>query len=651
MAATALTRPFRSRGRAEDSLNLKLRVSHLFSAENFEPPGFPPAAILIVKHLPDPLPRGLRPDALHPGATAEWLRAAGAALAERWGRAARPARGYVADSVDAVIFDGPAELLACLARDLRANRGFTHWWWKAILRGLPSSPGEALQALCCREAKYVPAALAQLAEWGEAVDVVRLFSPSQARGVLAAVAYAYQLDGVVSTLRTPATELEIRPLESCSIQESTICSGTSVLGAEKEVAPESPPWEPEVAASAAPEFSGRERQALLGVALLLHRAPHRARATHFVAKFSAWFHAPSRPTPVLPAVSKETAQSLSIALGATLLPAKHRMERELIEESGASEIARARSRRFASPQALRARPGVHPPDDCAASVASRIREIAPPCRSVELAGSGTWTEVGGALFLVHLLRALHLPDALESDFQIRTPLSGWAVLELFARCLLGREHAALASDPLWSVLAKLDGRELTEPPARDFVGSGAYRLPAAWLRAVVPQDAQDVTLSVRDHRLIVWHAFGFPVIDRIFDHIPNRSDIADELARCGWAAVGIGKRTRAACWRLRRPVCTVPSSLRANADLARFLHLAMPFVCWRLLSGLALQASTSSALAHSLLRRRGMLYATSTHVDLLMDLDLATLPVRLAGLDANPGWVPELGRVIAFHYR
>jgi hypothetical protein len=26
------------------------------------------------------------------------------------------------------------------------------------------------------------------------------------------------------------------------------------------------------------------------------------------------------------------------------------------------------------------------------------------------------------------------------------------------------------------------------------------------------------------------------------------------------------------------------------------------------------------------------------------------LPVRLAGLDINPGWLPWLGRVVSFHY-
>jgi hypothetical protein len=44
------------------------------------------------------------------------------------------------------------------------------------------------------------------------------------------------------------------------------------------------------------------------------------------------------------------------------------------------------------------------------------------------------------------------------------------------------------------------------------------------------------------------------------------------------------------------------------------------------------------------------LRATETHLDLDLDATGADLAVRLAGLDFNPGWVPWLGRVVAFHY-
>ena len=43
-------------------------------------------------------------------------------------------------------------------------------------------------------------------------------------------------------------------------------------------------------------------------------------------------------------------------------------------------------------------------------------------------------------------------------------------------------------------------------------------------------------------------------------------------------------------------------------------------------------------------------YVTSTHVDIVMSLEDISLPVRLAGLDRDPGWMPEYTRIILFHY-
>ena len=52
----------------------------------------------------------------------------------------------------------------------------------------------------------------------------------------------------------------------------------------------------------------------------------------------------------------------------------------------------------------------------------------------------------------------------------------------------------------------------------------------------------------------------------------------------------------------------------------------------------------------SLVRRPARLTLTSTHVDLVFDLDRSDLRVRRAGLDLDPGWVPWFGRVVSFHY-
>ena len=44
------------------------------------------------------------------------------------------------------------------------------------------------------------------------------------------------------------------------------------------------------------------------------------------------------------------------------------------------------------------------------------------------------------------------------------------------------------------------------------------------------------------------------------------------------------------------------------------------------------------------------LIADSSHINLHFRLNDAQLAVRRVGLDINPGWVPWLGRVVAFHY-
>jgi hypothetical protein len=52
----------------------------------------------------------------------------------------------------------------------------------------------------------------------------------------------------------------------------------------------------------------------------------------------------------------------------------------------------------------------------------------------------------------------------------------------------------------------------------------------------------------------------------------------------------------------------------------------------------------------SLLQRRGCLWWSPTHVDVLLPLAAAEMRVRRHGLDIDPGWLPWFGRAVAFHY-
>lgn len=46
----------------------------------------------------------------------------------------------------------------------------------------------------------------------------------------------------------------------------------------------------------------------------------------------------------------------------------------------------------------------------------------------------------------------------------------------------------------------------------------------------------------------------------------------------------------------------------------------------------------------------GRIHVSRTHLDVVFRLDQIDLDVRVSGLDQDPGWVPQLGRIIAFHF-
>jgi hypothetical protein len=54
--------------------------------------------------------------------------------------------------------------------------------------------------------------------------------------------------------------------------------------------------------------------------------------------------------------------------------------------------------------------------------------------------------------------------------------------------------------------------------------------------------------------------------------------------------------------------------------------------------------------AAELLRQPGQVYISSTHVDVVLPLDAISIPIRIAGLDRDPGWLPDFGRVVKIHF-
>lgn len=100
-------------------------------------------------------------------------------------------------------------------------------------------------------------------------------------------------------------------------------------------------------------------------------------------------------------------------------------------------------------------------------------------------------------------------------------------------------------------------------------------------------------------------------------------------------------------------VAGVPVHVRADALLASW-QAQPPAVrqlgrrMWR-----RLQRATQASGWRSprlLLQRPAWMQLGATHLDVVFALDQADLAVRRLGLDADPGWVPWLGRIVSLHF-
>jgi hypothetical protein len=632
-----------------------LAVERLLNNIDLRPPGMLPSAVLVVRRMSDPQPGRLAPRLGAVRVHTAWEQAARQQLADLQRRAARPALGPALGDAEAVLFADESELLACLARDLGRGQAGQRWWWRALLRatwgGNGFSGNEAyLNVLLKRlvqQPRLTPSVLAHLQTWGETAVALSILTPDQASQALRAVLQAFN-----SPDPPNAAPIAARP---------------------------PPPWaENELIAPGLPANLGREREALWGVGLDLYARPQIATSAAYQRQFHAWWRAAGQPgfrqtawpdagavdnAVARPAATTggasnvsgvphalkvagtmaETADSPTIPSPPAAFPDKSAAPADYLDSSdsleparqvesvgqvGNNQPARAAAKAISvaesdvagvadkandSPAAVSGLTGfiqpaipareaadnaphrwpdsavdVQWPGDTAvpAHLKTPAVTVAP---SPLLLADGVTTRLGGILYLINLMTALDLPDCFETGWRLASGVGSWGLLHALGWELLAQEQAVIADDPLWLALAHLDGRKPDEAPGIRLPGSRPRRRPPFKLPAAWLED--------------------IPIA---------------------------GAQPAAGLHGSYRPL------------LARWLALALPFIELRL--RLALDLPSDASLATGMLLLPGDLYITATHVDLVASLEHISLRVRLAGLDRDPGWLPEFGRVVTFHY-
>lgn len=584
------------RGRAADPLHTRLRLDTLMQGADLTPVTLPPASILVVRHLADPLPGRLAPQRRAIRVDAAWEAQVREALADHYRRAARPQRGAVPGAPDAILFADEAEMVACMALALHQRRVDRQWWWRILFRRLGVRP--ELQALFCDQAATLPAALRHLTAWGQAASVVKTLSPAQTIDVLRAVARAHDLP------------TGCMPLEGLSgapgRDDEEISSGqpaSQSRPARQTTIPEPPhpPWAAWVPAATVPPNLPREPACLLGAGLLLHVRPSAVHSVDFRIALHRWWQAagevsqmhrplPDQETAAIhgpralrsdPASPFVAGQPDAITPAAPHSAGTSAPAPDVTNAAGAVEAGAVETDAVETDT-------VHPDPMPAVAAADGAVALIDPEMAAAWA-AGVVTQVGGVFYLVNLMRVLKLPACFEESWGLASQVGPWGVLELLGRALLGGADATVAADPLWRAMAELDNRPHDTLPGGGFHAAGSATLPPEWGPPPVP----------------------------------------DQTWTCDTSPLLYG---------------LVP-------DLGRWLALVMPSIRSRLQRALRLDSADEDALAQTLILVPGRLYVTPSHVDLVMRLDAISLPVRRAGLDANPGWLPHFGRVVTFHFQ
>lgn len=566
----------------------RLRMSHLLSSADIRPSTLSPTAVFLVRRLTDPLPGQMAVDGAVRVRT-QWETAVRHSLARQVSQAVRPQQGRLPPVADAVLFIDEAEMLACFT--LALHRGIVHqrWWWRRLLRQVGN---QAVSSLWQERPYQLPAIFHFLSRWHETGPVLTTLSAAETAAILKTVAKAH----VVPDLQVERERPFISPPETRSPKPD-------LIEQHQNHSPTAAPWAAWVHAAEMPDQLTAAQTLLLGVGLMLHRRPTAVATPAFAESVHRWQQAQQSNSTL--ASTNDSGGRNPTKSGSGVIHPQAKAESGMV---GLAQTAVTSKSDASLPKSPDAQPKIDPRQDRVDTPdVSTLNEHPLPTESrleditLEPKSQGAWsqtfaegveTQLGGIFYVCNVMQLLNLPDCFDPSFALTQQVGPWGTLEVLARALLGERHQSLHADPVWKALAMLDNRSPTQLPGISFRLPDKTTLPPAWI--------SDTT----------WPTF-------------KQADLA------------------------KRPFLQ-----GVNPFLLQWLVLVLPRISHHLHTVLHLDEPISlSHLGQTVLVLNGRLFVTPTHVDLVFRLDDISLPMRLAGLDIDPGWTPSLGRVVQFHFQ
>ncbi len=550
---------------------LRLRLNRLLSAADWRPPEMPPTAVLIVRHLQDPLPGKLVTGPHTVRVSQAWETAVVRKLDALYQSAARPSLGKVPLSAQAVLFADEGELLACLALDRMRGPAVDHWWWQALRRARPTLFTKTITTMLQDQPRLIPTVVVHWHRWGKWEKITEKFRVEQVAALL---------NTICQTNHMPVMPLFSAAGHNKPTQKTV----------DRSIAP---PWEQSLSAMAVPFTKSPAHTCLLGLSLILIHRPSAITTPSFQQNLHEWWQAQTF-------LADRPHHKPSVR---TTLPKLTRIQKTIHEKSADVDDVRDNENRPIPVQLTSAlTPGIQslpidsgePPRAVSSSMEADTDEqqqtamprtpdpgdeptVLSANKRAETHVSfedGVQTQLGGIFYLINLMVQRDIPACFEDSWALASQVGAWGILELLARGLLDTSDLQLQYDPVWMVLAELDGRSGSQLPGHNYT----------------PPSLTDTDSAIDP---TPWLASIHPIL-------------------CQWLA-------------------QILPNLRT--DLVTALNL-----------------KETDDLVDTLLLVNGRLHISNSHVDLILPLDAVSMPVRLVGLDFDPGWQPAFGRVIQFHF-
>jgi hypothetical protein len=585
----------RVRGASAGAQAVRLRLAQLLNSADLRPPGIAPASVLLVRRVDDPLPGRLAPKQRATRIDNRWEAAVRAELEARYREAARPQRGRLSGDPAAVLFADETEMLACLSLALGSRGAGQSWWARAVLRSLG---GEARTgAVWQARPAAVPAILTLLAQWGEAAAVVSRVTTAEAGALLPSVAAAHEVPGIAAVFR-----------------ERPAPAGTeSRAGVRQEAAP----WEGWLAPGTVPAGLAHAQAALLGVGLVLHTRPAAVRTAAFAAALQRWWQAAgaggsegrdiARAAEQPEAGVPESADSRNEQVESAFVdrPLTPFVDRSGVDTPGGVPV-----------EDTEAQAAPHGGEDVAAASQARggIRE---PQRPQLLDTAGPDGQQVKVAVTPGVREADGEPEARDPDEMFHNGVATEAGGVLYLINVMRALDIPDCFEAGWGLASQVGPWAVLELLGRGLLGAAG---------AGLGDDALWSVLAGLDGRELGTLP-GAASVRRGSDGLP-----------AGWDAAPDGALV---------DVADCPLVVGVNPALQAWLGVALPPLARRLQRALRVTPAGVAAA----LRVPGQVYVTRSHVDLVMGLEAISLPVRRAGLDANPGWLPTFGRVVTFHFQ